>query len=377
LYFYSGSSGTFDYCTIEYTNSGIYATSGFTGAISIDNCTIQNNGYGVRARGGTLTLRGNSIENNTNHGINIDGSALDLGANNPSDKGNNTIQNNDGGVWQVYNNSSNTVNAYYNFWGYTTESEIDAHIYDDEEASKGKVFFDHWLAGEPTLIVLSTFTAKEVSDGVLLSWSTESEVDTAGFNIYRSEDKSSGYVKLNDALIPGSTDSTTGETYSFIDETVANGISYYYKLEEVELDGAKTTHGPISVTPIEEMTETEKGKVVPDKTEIEPSILVVEPPLPEKYLLAQNFPNPFNPNTWIPYALPEVSYVIIRIYNISGQLVRTLDLGDKPAGVHFTKQQAAYWDGRNEAGKAVVSGVYFYNIRAGNFSATRRMVIVK
>jgi len=93
--------------------------------------------------------------------------------------------------------------------------------------------------------------------------------------------------------------------------------------------------------------------------------------------LLQNFPNPFNPETWIPYQLAEPSDVQIRIFNASGQLVRTLSLGYQRAGVYSDRTQAAYWDGRDDAGERVSSGVYFYTIRAGDFSATRKMLIVK
>jgi len=98
---------------------------------------------------------------------------------------------------------------------------------------------------------------------------------------------------------------------------------------------------------------------------------------PKSSKLLQNYSNPFNPDTWIPYQLSEGADVTIRIYNVTGQLVRVLNLGHKPAGFFFSKAQAAYWDGRNEAGERVSSGVYFYQLRAGGFAAMRRMVILK
>ncbi len=94
--------------------------------------------------------------------------------------------------------------------------------------------------------------------------------------------------------------------------------------------------------------------------------------------LHQNFPNPFNPETWIPYQLRENTHVEVGIYTTAGQLVRTLNLGHKPAGFYVDKQKAAYWDGRNEAGERVSSGIYFYTIQAGDFFiATKKMVIAK
>lgn len=93
--------------------------------------------------------------------------------------------------------------------------------------------------------------------------------------------------------------------------------------------------------------------------------------------LHQNFPNPFNPETWIPFSLSEPERVIIRIYTSGGQLVRTLDLGKKPSGAYLSKGKAAHWDGKNEAGEKLSSGVYFYTIQAGEFTATKKMTIAK
>jgi len=93
--------------------------------------------------------------------------------------------------------------------------------------------------------------------------------------------------------------------------------------------------------------------------------------------LFQNYPNPFNPDTWIPYALAEQAQVTIRIYAVSGELVRTLNLGNRPPGVHMTKQKAAHWDGRDDFGTPVASGVYFYTLYAGSFRATRKAIIVR
>jgi len=98
---------------------------------------------------------------------------------------------------------------------------------------------------------------------------------------------------------------------------------------------------------------------------------------PKVSVLYQNYPNPFNPDTWIPYQLKEDAHVVIRIYTATGQLVRTLNLGHKPAGFYTNKDSAAYWDGRNEEGEDVSSGIYFYIIQAGDLAATRKMAIVK
>ena len=98
---------------------------------------------------------------------------------------------------------------------------------------------------------------------------------------------------------------------------------------------------------------------------------------PKDTILAQNFPNPFNPETWMPYQLSKSTDVTIQIYALSGRLVRTLELGWKPTGAYMTRASAAYWDGRNDLGERVASGTYFYTLQTRDFTATRRMVILK
>ena len=98
---------------------------------------------------------------------------------------------------------------------------------------------------------------------------------------------------------------------------------------------------------------------------------------PKDTILAQNFPNPFNPETWIPYQLNKATEVTIHIYDASGRLVRTLELGWQPTGSYMTASSAAYWDGRNEVGERVASGIYFYTLQTQDFTATRKMVILK
>ena len=98
---------------------------------------------------------------------------------------------------------------------------------------------------------------------------------------------------------------------------------------------------------------------------------------PKETALLPNFPNPFNPETWIPYHLSKDADVALRIYAVNGTLVRTLTLGYQPAGIYQSRSRAAYWDGKNEFGEPVASGLYFYTLTAGDFSATRKMLIRK
>ena len=98
---------------------------------------------------------------------------------------------------------------------------------------------------------------------------------------------------------------------------------------------------------------------------------------PKETALLPNYPNPFNPETWIPYRLAREGKVTITIYDTKGTLVRRLALGNQAAGHYAERGKAAYWDGRNERGEAVASGIYIYQFRAGDYAASRRMVIVK
>ena len=98
---------------------------------------------------------------------------------------------------------------------------------------------------------------------------------------------------------------------------------------------------------------------------------------PEKTVLLSNYPNPFNPETWIPYHLAAPADVTLTIYAIDGTTVRRLDLGHQGAGFYQSKSRAAHWDGKNNIGERVASGVYFYTLKAGDFAATRKMLIRK
>ena len=99
--------------------------------------------------------------------------------------------------------------------------------------------------------------------------------------------------------------------------------------------------------------------------------------IPEETALLRNYPNPFNPETWIPYQLAESAEVTLTIYDMNGQLVRRLAVGHQAAGMYQSRSRAVYWDGRNQLGESVASGLYFYTLTADDFTATRRMLILK
>ena len=106
-----------------------------------------------------------------------------------------------------------------------------------------------------------------------------------------------------------------------------------------------------------------------------PALVAYE--IPTETELLHNYPNPFNPETWIPYRLAADAFVTLTIYDGSGQVVRTLDVGHRIAAVYEGQSKAIHWDGRNDVGETVASGVYFYTLTAGEYAATRKMVILK
>jgi len=93
--------------------------------------------------------------------------------------------------------------------------------------------------------------------------------------------------------------------------------------------------------------------------------------------LLPNYPNPFNPETWIPFQLSQTSPIEVIVYDLNGRLIRRLGLGLRSAGWYLSKENAAYWDGRNNVGERVSNGVYFYTLQAKDFTSTRKMVIAK
>ena len=144
-----------------------------------------------------------------------------------------------------------------------------------------------------------------------------------------------------------------GRSYEYIDKNIKPNKNYFYYLEDVDIHGIRNKNDTIQVT-----------VPLPEKP-------------PKEYKLFQNYPNPFNPESWIPFQLAKTSEVNIRIYNATGQLIKTIELGSKQAGVYIEQSKAAHWNGRNDMGKKVASGVYFYELRAEKFRAIRKMLLLK
>ena len=107
------------------------------------------------------------------------------------------------------------------------------------------------------------------------------------------------------------------------------------------------------------------------------ALSVVEAPRPDLTSVLPSYPNPFNPETWIPYQLSEAADVVVHIYDMHGTMIRELAVGRQEAGWYTKRRDAAYWDGRNRLGEHVASGMYVYHLRAGAYSASGRLLVRK
>ncbi len=165
-----------------------------------------------------------------------------------------------------------------------------------------------------------------------------------------------------------SAETTTGYNMTFVDLKVGHAAQVGDVLE-ISADSPSPL---IGVQPVRHIVTIDDVKA----TRIELADLIAYE-IPSETELLHNYPNPFNPETWIPYRLASDAEVVLTIYDSTGQVVRTLDMGHQMAAVYESRAKAIYWDGRNRFGEQVASGIYFYSLSAGEFSATRKMMILK
>ena len=196
-------------------------------------------------------------------------------------------------------------------------------------------------------VELTSFTATAGDGQVTLRWYTESEIENLGFNIYRSANSNVKFLMINDELIPGAGNSSSRHEYEYVDKDLTNGVKYWYKLEDVDYSGNTELHGSVSATPVKKAD-------------------------PKEFRLYPNYPNPFNPFTTISYDLSEEGYVVLSIYNMRGEKVATLMQGNQEAGSYQMN-----WDGINQNGEIVSSGIYFLRIASGSYCKTSKMVFIR
>ncbi|MCP4149751.1 MAG: hypothetical protein GY757_18540, partial [bacterium] len=188
---------------------------------------------------------------------------------------------------------------------------------------------------------------------VLLSWTTSSELNNLGLGILKSITPDTGYSMLasykNRKELKGRINSSTRTDYEYKDIFVVNGATQYYKLVDVDINGVKTEHGPVSAIP-----NTAGSELVKDGTY-----------MPDEYQLYQNYPNPFNLETTVRFSVPhrdEAALISIAVFSGSGQKVKTLFSGRIAGGVYELK-----WDGQNEGGTPSPSGLYYLYMKSNTF----------
>jgi hypothetical protein len=184
---------------------------------------------------------------------------------------------------------------------------------------------------------------------VLLRWKADDNPFIDGYTIDR-QDTNSHFTFHVSPLSKGGRGVVSRFKNEFLDTDVAEEATYTYQVTVHFKSGAKLQSEIFTVTVL---------------------------PVIKRTVLLQSYPNPFNPDVWIPYELSKEASVRIELYNAAGQLVRTLELGVQQRGRYISKSKAAYWDGRTEFGERAASGLYFYALKAGDFVATRKMVILK
>ena len=197
----------------------------------------------------------------------------------------------------------------------------------------GPVFRTLNLLSGQVPVELTSFSAAFAADGVTLQWETSTETNNQGFEVLRSSDNQN-FATV--AFVKGHGTTTQKQNYSYIDNTDLTG-SIFYRLKQLDFGGNYKYSNTVEVT-----------RAI-------------------SYELNQNYPNPFNPTTTITYSIPQNSFVTLKIYDILGSEVASLVNGEIEAGVHKLNFNAV---GLN-------SGVYFYTIKAGNFSETKKLMLMK
>jgi len=210
------------------------------------------------------------------------------------------------------------------------------------------------IGNNPTVpVTLSHFSATMTAENyVQLTWISQTETNLMGYNVYRNSSDDLGSARQICPMIAG-TNTSQAQTYVYEDRDLVEDGTYYYWLQNVDLDGSNAFHGPVSV--VFSITGDGGSPAVPTVTQLDDA-----------------YPNPFNPNTTIRYQLEGAGKVKINIYNTRGQLVRSFERGHDAAG-HFS----IVWDGRDSSGRELPSGVYLYNMSSGRYSSSKKMVLKK
>lgn len=199
-----------------------------------------------------------------------------------------------------------------------------------------------WNIGVTTVIEIAEFFARydKRKMAVVVEWATSHERDNLGFDVYRSRTEDGQYEKVNNQIVS----SHESRKYIFYDSSARVGTKYYYKIVSIDSQGVEADHGAV----------------------------MVNIPIPKTVDLSQNYPNPFNPVTAIRYQIPEQDHVKLMIFNMMGQRIATLTDELQSAGYYV-----AEWDGRDENGNEVSTGLYIYQLKTSQETQTRRMIKIR
>ena len=211
---------------------------------------------------------------------------------------------------------------------------------------------------DPLPVTLNSFTSQYLNGLPVLNWTTATESENAGWNVYRSISNNFGQAhRINQSDIEGHGSTTEQHDYTYIDEEeVEANKKYFYWIESIDYTGNSNLYGSIEL-------------VIPeDHNQPTP------PEIPTEFGLYKNYPNPFNPSTEIGFALKKDCRASLIVYNIKGKKVRTL-LENHP--VEKNRIIRVKWDGRDQNNKPVSSGVYFYKLKAGDYSSIKKMIMMK
>jgi len=200
---------------------------------------------------------------------------------------------------------------------------------------------EEFIISFPVAVAISSFHGEAAEGGVVLKWETSSEVNTTGFNLLRSVEEDGDYNLITEEYVPAK-GLASGAEYEYSDNEVSINTAYWYVLKEVSGEDSKLVFGPYKV--------------------------IVKAP----FALSQNMPNPFNPATTIRFTVPEDSEVNLTVYDVSGRRVKTLVNGHRKADFY-----RVIWDGTNNNGSRVASGVYFYRLMAGKNVMSKKMVLLR
>ena len=205
----------------------------------------------------------------------------------------------------------------------------------------------------PLPVEMQMYSAIIEQNAAVITWRTETELNNLGFHIYRSDNPETDFVKITDDMIWGQGSTSTPHDYEYVDRTVEANSDYWYLIETISTDGLRTFYGPFEAT-VSSAAESDISTA------------------PNEFSLSPNYPNPFNPSTQISYQLPRASQVTLTIYDILGNRVNSLVNELQPAGVYQVT-----WDGTNSRGQRLESGIFIYELQAGDQVLYQKMTMIK